>query len=43
MGHGCCRTNVLLCVSALESVLRGMDADVRPGLAARAAAEVLDA
>jgi len=43
MGHGCSRANVMLCVSALETALRGRDADLRPGLAARTAAEVLDA
>lgn len=37
MGHGCNRKNVLYCLGALDAVLGSMGADIRPGVAVKAA------
>ncbi len=42
MGHSCKKRNVLLCLSALESVLASMQAPIATGVAADAAMAVLD-
>ena len=39
MGYGCNRENVLLCLSALEAVLGGMEARIERGVAIQAAEE----
>ena len=41
MGHAASRKNILYCISALESVLTGMGADINYGVAVNAAMEVL--
>lgn len=41
MGHAASRKNVLYCISALESVMTGMGADINYGVAVNAAMEVL--